>query len=126
MKGHIRERSPGHYAVILDLADPATGKRRRKWHSFTGTKREAQIECARLIAQLQGGFYAEPSRVTVAEFINESLTRGPFVKGVHSLADAGEFKEQLEKEFPLESYDFADVKADLNIAAVHKSREPNS
>jgi len=50
----------------------------------------------------------------------------PFVKGVHSLADAGEFKEQLEKEFPLESYDFADVKGALNIAAVHKSREPNS
>jgi integrase len=73
MKGHIRERSPGHYAVILDLADPATGKRRRKWHSFTGTKREAQIECARLIAQLQGGFYAEPSRVTVAEFLNRWL-----------------------------------------------------
>jgi integrase len=73
MKGHIRERSPGHYAVILDLADPATGKRRRKWHSFTGTKREAQVECARLIAQLQGGFYAEPSRVTVAEFLDRWL-----------------------------------------------------
>ena len=68
----------------------------------------------------------EETAAVVAEFIIESLTRGPFVKGVHSLADAGEFKEQLEKEFPLESYDFADVKADLNIAAVHKSREPNS
>ena len=68
----------------------------------------------------------EETAAVVAEFIIESLTRGPFVKGVHSLADAGEFKEQLEKEFPLESYDFADVKGDLNIAAVHKSREPNS
>jgi hypothetical protein len=47
MKGHIRERSPGKWAIILDVRDPATGKRRRKWHSFSGTKREAQIECAR-------------------------------------------------------------------------------
>ena len=68
----------------------------------------------------------EETAARVAESIIESLIMDPFVKGVHSLADAGEFKEQLEKEFPLESYDFADVKADLNIAAVHKSREPNS
>jgi len=46
MKGHIRERSPGHWAIILDAQD-ATGKRKRRWHSFVGTKRQAQIECAR-------------------------------------------------------------------------------
>ena len=68
----------------------------------------------------------EETAARVAESINESLNMDPFGKGVHSLADAGEFKEQFEKEFPLESYDFADVKRDLNIEAVHKSREPNS
>lgn len=69
MRGHIRERSPGHWAVILDLRDPETGKRRRKWHSFTGTKREAQKECARLITEMEGGGYAEPSKETVAKFL---------------------------------------------------------
>jgi hypothetical protein len=29
MKGHIRERSPGHYAIVLDVRDPQTGKRTR-------------------------------------------------------------------------------------------------
>ena len=43
MKGHLKERSPGHWAIIIDVADPATGKRRRKWHSFKGTKRENEI-----------------------------------------------------------------------------------
>jgi hypothetical protein len=38
MKGHIRERSPGCWAIILDIPNPKTGKRRRKWHSFKGTK----------------------------------------------------------------------------------------
>jgi hypothetical protein len=47
MKGHIRERSPGHWAIVLEVRDAATGKRKRRWHSFTGTKRQAQIEAAR-------------------------------------------------------------------------------
>ena len=30
MKGHIRERSPCNWAIILDVRDPQTGKRLRK------------------------------------------------------------------------------------------------
>lgn len=76
MKGHIRERSPGHFAIVLDVGepDPKTGKKKRKWHSFTGTKREAQKECARLVAELDAGNYTEPSKQTVAEFLDEWLT----------------------------------------------------
>jgi len=65
MKGHIRERSPGHWAIVLDLRDTVTGKRRRKWHSFAGTKRQAQIECSRLISEMSGSLYVEPGRITV-------------------------------------------------------------
>jgi hypothetical protein len=39
MKGHIKERSPGKLAIILDVRDPASGKTRRRWHSFRGSKR---------------------------------------------------------------------------------------
>src|SRR6266498_3526981 len=69
MKGHLRERSPGHWAIVLDVRDSATGKRKRRWHSFTGTKRPAQVECARLISAIQGGNYVEPSKVTVAAYL---------------------------------------------------------
>jgi integrase len=69
VKGSLKERSPGHWAIIIDIPDPASGKRRRKWHSFSGTKRQAQIECARLISVVQGGTYLEPSKTTVAEFL---------------------------------------------------------
>jgi integrase len=69
MKGHIRERSPGHWAIILDQRDPATGGRRRKWHSFKGTKREAQVECSRLITAITGGTYQEANKVTLAAFL---------------------------------------------------------
>ncbi len=73
MKGHIRERSPGHWAIVLDLRDPATGNRKRRWHSFTGTKRTAQIECARLISEMQRGTYLEPNKTTVAQFLDRWL-----------------------------------------------------
>ena len=73
MKGHIRERSPGHWAIIIDLRDPSTGKRKRKWHSFRGSKREAQVECARLISEMKGGTYLEPSKTTVAQFLERWL-----------------------------------------------------
>jgi integrase len=73
MKGSIRERSPGHWAIILDLPDPATGKRKRKWHSFEGTKREAQIECSRLVTAINGGTYLEPNKITVAAFLSRWL-----------------------------------------------------
>ena len=69
MKGHLKERSPGRWAIVLDVSDPQTGKRRRKWHSFKGTKREAQVETARLIAAIQGGTYLEPSKLTVSSFL---------------------------------------------------------
>jgi integrase len=73
MKGSLNERSPGHWGIIIDVPNPATGKRRRKWHSFKGTKRQAQIECARLISAIQTGDYLEPSKTTVAEYLDKWL-----------------------------------------------------
>ncbi|MCP1844403.1 integrase [Bradyrhizobium sp. USDA 4524] len=70
MKGHIRERSPGRWAIILEQRDPATGKRKRKWHSFKGTKRQAEVECARLITAISGGTYQEPNKVTLGDFLS--------------------------------------------------------
>jgi integrase len=72
MKGHIRERSPGRWAIVLDTQD-ARGKRRRKWHSFKGTKRQAQVECARLIADIRNGTAIEPNKLTLAVFLDKWL-----------------------------------------------------
>jgi integrase len=69
MKGHIRQRSPGHWAIVIDVRDPQTSERRRRWHSFAGTKRQAQIECARLISEIQQGTQVDTTRMTVAAFL---------------------------------------------------------
>jgi integrase len=70
MRGHLKERSPGRWVIILDVHDPATGKRRRKWHSFRGTKRAAQAECARLVTEMKDGAYVEHNKKTLNEFLD--------------------------------------------------------
>lgn len=73
MKGHLRERSSGRWAIVIDGRDPQSGKRKRRWYSFRGTKRQAQVECARLIGEMKNGTAIEPSRLTVAAFLDRWL-----------------------------------------------------
>lgn len=70
MKGHIRPRGENRWAIVLDLRDAATGKRRRKWHSFKGTKKEARIECSRLITEMNDGAYVETDRTSLNDFLD--------------------------------------------------------
>jgi integrase len=71
MKGHIRERSPGRWAIILD--DPNSPTRKRRWHSLKGTKRQAQVECARLIAEIQRGAYIAPDKTSFESYAERWL-----------------------------------------------------
>jgi integrase len=73
MRGHLRERSPGHWAIVIDVRDPQTGKRKRRWHSFTGNKRQAQVECAKLIAEIKNGTALDPAKVTLREYLERWL-----------------------------------------------------
>jgi integrase family protein with SAM-like domain len=69
MKGHIRQRGR-NWAIVLDHHDAITGQRKRRWYSFAGTKREAQVRCAQLIAELQSGASVDPNKLTVREFLD--------------------------------------------------------
>ncbi len=51
--------------------DPATGKRRQKWHSGFVTKREAERKLSDLLTRLDRGEYVEPSKLTVSEYLTE-------------------------------------------------------
>ena len=72
MKGSIVKRGKDRYAIILELKDDS-GKRRRKWHTFHGSKREADDECTRLVGAVNGGLYIEPSKTTLTEYLDKWL-----------------------------------------------------
>jgi hypothetical protein len=55
------------------VRDSETGNRRRKWHSFRGTKRQAQDERTRLLAEIKAETYIEPTKTTVAQFLDAWL-----------------------------------------------------
>ena len=74
MKGHIRQRGKKSWSVVIPLGrDPVTGQKKDKWHTVRGTKRDAQRECARLINALNEGTYQEPSKLTVAGYLEQWL-----------------------------------------------------
>ena len=68
--GHIRRRGESSWELKFDAGgDPLTGKRKTRYHSFKGTKRDAKIELARLVTQHESGQSVDPSKTTVAEFL---------------------------------------------------------
>jgi integrase len=70
-RGHVRQRGIGTWELKFDLGrDSLTGKRQSRYVSFKGTKREAQAELTRLLAAHAKGEFIEPSKVSVAEFLD--------------------------------------------------------
>jgi integrase len=69
MTGHIRRRGERSWELKFDLGRDPSGKRQIRYHSFKGTKREAETELARLIAQNAAGEGIDPSKETIAEFV---------------------------------------------------------
>jgi len=71
MRGHIRKRGGNSFEIKFEVGkDPTTQKRRIRYHSFKGTKRAAELELARLIAEHAAGASVDPSKVTVSEFLD--------------------------------------------------------
>lgn len=69
-----RGKSKTWYAII-ETRDPATGKRKPKWVSLPDCsgKRQAIEERARLLTELRGGSFVEPSKLTLAQFLDRWL-----------------------------------------------------
>ena len=70
MKGHIQQRGKSSWRLKFDAGrDEKTGKRKTQFHTFRGTKRQAQVNLAELIASVAQAKYVEPHKITVAEWV---------------------------------------------------------
>lgn len=80
MRGHIHKRvrtsaagkQTVRWYVVVDVGLNADGKRKQKWHGGFATRREAEVERAKLVNGLHSGSYVAPDRLTLAQWVNES------------------------------------------------------
>ncbi|MGB9791892.1 MAG: tyrosine-type recombinase/integrase [Thermacetogeniaceae bacterium] len=75
MRGHIRKRAKDSWTVVVELPrDPVTGKRRQKWVTVKGTKKDAERRLAELITEVERGeVYFEAEKLTLGEYLERYL-----------------------------------------------------
>jgi integrase len=75
MRGNITRRGAHSWRIKFEAGerDLATGARRTRYVTVRGTKREAQAELTRRLAEIDAGISIDPSRVTVAEHLRDWL-----------------------------------------------------
>jgi integrase len=78
MRGSIVNRYGGSYSLIIDLGyqpDPVTGKpkRKQKWHTFRGNRKDAEKKLNELLTALDHGTYVDSSKLTLGEWLKEWL-----------------------------------------------------
>ncbi|MFC2063072.1 tyrosine-type recombinase/integrase [Chloroflexota bacterium] len=74
MKGHIRKRG-NSYVVVVELPrDPATGKRRQRWHSVKGNKRDAERALREILMSIDNGMYTKPKRISFGALMRQWLS----------------------------------------------------
>lgn len=76
MRGSLKQRYPGSWSIILDLGyepNPETGKirRKQKWHTFRGTKKDAEDKLTDLLKAAKDGTYVDATKITLGEWLTE-------------------------------------------------------
>lgn len=80
MRGHIHKRVRKNAAgkettrwyVVVDVGADSEGRRKQKWHGGFATRREAEVERAKLVNSLHSGSYIAPDRLTFEQWVSES------------------------------------------------------
>src|SRR5262249_51728525 len=62
------------WTIVLELPRDDSGKRRQKTVTVRGTKKEAEARRSQMINEINTGAFVEPSKMTVAEYLNRWLS----------------------------------------------------
>lgn len=73
MRGHIKQRSKGSWSLIIDLDKTPDGRRKQKWFTVKGTRKQAEQRLTELLRQIDTGIYIEPDKQKVSEYLTKWL-----------------------------------------------------
>lgn len=97
-RGNIRERNKGSYTITIELPkDKVTGKRKQKYYTFKGTKKEAEKFLTEKLRELDTGMIVEKSSLNFAEYLDFWL------------------KNSCEKNLSINTYEEYDLKVNKHI-----------
>ena len=96
MRGHIRRRGKETWELKFD-APRDGGGRRTSYASFKGSKRQAQAELTRLLAQAAGGGHVDPSGLTVGEYLRTRFAHWK-ATGVISARTAQRYQQLIDNQ----------------------------
>jgi len=75
MRGHIQRRGRNSWRLKFDIGtDPLTGKRKTRFVTVRGTKKDAERELRAVLYRQDKGVAVDPSKITVAQFLDEWLS----------------------------------------------------
>jgi integrase len=103
--GHIQRRGKASWRLKFEGGprDPGTGKRKIEYLTVRGTKAEAKVRLAELVAAVGKAEYVEPSKVTVAEHVRARVAQweaayDPAAKTGISPKTAERYRELVENQ----------------------------
>jgi integrase len=74
VRGNIRKRAKGTWTLTVDLGlDPATGKRRQRYRTVKGTKKEAEAALAGMVHAVETGLDFNASHITMRDYLERWL-----------------------------------------------------
>ncbi len=73
MRGSLKQRSKGSWTIILDLDATADPKRKQKWITIHGTKKDAEKKLTELVGAANGDTFVEPAKITVLAWLRDWL-----------------------------------------------------
>jgi integrase len=97
MKGNITKRGKNSFRLKFDAGSDANGKRKIQYHTFRGSKREAQDRLTELMASVGKGSYVEPSRIMVGDFVRSRIDQWE-ASGKISAVTAARYRELNENQ----------------------------
>lgn len=71
MRGHITQRAKGSWSISIYLGkDNITNKKKYKWYTVKGTKKEAEIFMNEKINEIQKGIFVDSKNMSFEQYLN--------------------------------------------------------
>lgn len=71
MRGHITQRTKGSWSISIYLGkEPITNKKKYKWYTVKGTKKEAEKFLIEKLNEIEKGIFVDSKNMTLEEYFN--------------------------------------------------------